>query len=166
MSDIGKLQGNKPASSQATVGANVWAETEAAERAMHQGAATAQQGARVAGEAARQGADATADVTRQGAKAGIEAMRRASTESQAGIARAIAEAKAEAAVEARAADERLEAQLAQAEQRIHAARNAAVGALREVALETAHSVVTRLTGHAANDGALSVAVDGAIAARG
>ncbi len=78
MSDISKLQGNKPASSQATVGANVWAETEAAERAAHQGAATAQHGARVAGEAARQGADATADVTRQGAKAGIEAIRRAS----------------------------------------------------------------------------------------
>ena len=77
MSDIGKLQG-KPATSHATVGANVWPETEAVEQAAHQGAATAQQGARVAGEAARQGADATADVTRQSAKAGMEAIRRAS----------------------------------------------------------------------------------------
>ena len=49
MSDINKLQGSKPASSQATVGANVWAETEVAERALHQGAAAGQQGARVAG---------------------------------------------------------------------------------------------------------------------
>lgn len=43
---------------------------------MHQGAAAAQQGARVAGEAARRNADATADVTRQGAKTGVEAIRR------------------------------------------------------------------------------------------
>ena len=78
MSDINKLQGARPASTQATVGANVWAETEAAERTMHQDAATAQQGARVAGETARRGADATADVTRQGAKAGVEAIRRVS----------------------------------------------------------------------------------------
>ncbi len=78
MSDINKLQGARPASTQATVGANVWAETQAAERVVHQSAAAAQQGARVAGEAARQGADATADVTRQGAKAGVEAIRRVS----------------------------------------------------------------------------------------
>ena len=78
MSDINKLQGNRPASSQATVGANVWAETEAAERAVHQNAAAAQRGARAAEEAARQGADTTADVTRQGAKAGVEAIRRVS----------------------------------------------------------------------------------------
>lgn len=76
MSDINKLHDAKPASSHATVGANVWAETEAAEQAVRQGAATVQQGARATGEAARQGADATADVTRQGAKAGVEAMRR------------------------------------------------------------------------------------------
>lgn len=78
MSDINKLQGARPASSQATVGPNVWAETEAAEQAAHQGAAAAQHGARVAGEAARRGVDATADVARQGTKAGVEAMRRVS----------------------------------------------------------------------------------------
>ena len=78
MSDINKLQGDRAASSQATVGANVWAETKAAEQVVHQSAATAQQGARAAGEAARQGTDATADVTRQGAKAGVEAIRRVS----------------------------------------------------------------------------------------
>ena len=76
MSDINKLHGAKPASSHATVGTNVWAETEAAEQAMHQGTATVQQGARATGEAARRGVDATADVTRQGTKAGVEAMRR------------------------------------------------------------------------------------------
>ena len=74
MSDINKLQGARPASTQAAVGANVWAETEAAKQAIHQNAAAAQQGTRVAGEAARQGAD----VTRQGAKAGVEAIRRVS----------------------------------------------------------------------------------------
>ena len=74
MSDINKLQGARPASSQATVGANVWAETKAAEQIVHQNAAAAQQGARGAEEAARRGAD----VTRQGAKAGVEAIRRAS----------------------------------------------------------------------------------------
>ena len=74
MSDINKLQGARPASSQATVGANVWAETQAAEQAIHQGAAAAQQGTRAAEETARRGAD----VTRQGAKAGIEVIRRAS----------------------------------------------------------------------------------------
>lgn len=78
MSDINKLQGARPVSTQATVGANVWAETEAAEQAAHQNAAAAQQGARVAGETARRGADATADVTRQGAKAGVETIRRVS----------------------------------------------------------------------------------------
>lgn len=78
MSDIDKLQGARPVSTQATVGANVWAETEAAEQAVRQSAAAAQQGARVAGETARRGADATADVTRQGAKAGVEAIRRVS----------------------------------------------------------------------------------------
>lgn len=78
MSDINKLQGSKPSTSQATVGAKAWAETQAAGHTMHQGGAAAQQGARVAGDVARQGADATADVTRQGAKAGVEAIRRAS----------------------------------------------------------------------------------------
>lgn len=78
MSDINKLQGAKPASSQATVGANVWAETAATEQAVHRETAAAQGGAHVVGEAARRGADATADVTRQGAKAGVEAIRRAS----------------------------------------------------------------------------------------
>ena len=57
MSDINKLHGGKPASSHATVGTNVWAETEAAEQAVHQSTATVQQGARATGEAARRGAD-------------------------------------------------------------------------------------------------------------
>ncbi len=77
MSDINKLQDTKTNSSQATVGASVWAETQAAENAAHQGAAVAQQHARATAEAVRRGADATADVTRQGTQAGVEAMRRA-----------------------------------------------------------------------------------------
>jgi len=72
MSDINKLHGAKPASSHATIEANVWAEMEAAEQAVHQRTATVQQGTRATEEAARRGADAT----REGAKAGVEAMRR------------------------------------------------------------------------------------------
>ena len=94
------------------------------------------------------------------------ATRRANTESQAAIASAVAQAKAEAAEQARAADARLDAQLAAAEERIYAARSAAMGALREVATETASVVVARLTGRAADHALLSSAVGSALAVRG
>ena len=94
------------------------------------------------------------------------ATRRASTESQAAIAAAVAQAKAEAAQQARAANEQLDAQLHEAERRIAAARTAAMGALREVAAETASVVVARLTGRPADQQAVAGAVDTALAARG
>lgn len=75
-----------------------------------------------------------------------EGSRKANTEAQAAIAQAVAQAKAEAAEQARLANERLDAQLAEAETRIQAARTAAMGTLREVATETAGAVVDRLTG--------------------
>lgn len=95
-----------------------------------------------------------------------EAMRRASTEAQMAIATSVAQAKAEAAEQARSANEQLDAQLAQAEQRIHAARTAAMGALRDVATETAGAVIARLTGRAADTAAVDGAVGHALAARG
>lgn len=91
--------------------------------------------------------------------------RRASTEAQAAIAGAVAQAKAEAAEQARSANERLDAQLHEAEQRIGNARTAAMGALREVATETASSVVARLTGLPADEARVSRAVADVLAAR-
>ena len=91
--------------------------------------------------------------------------RRASTEAQAAIAGAVAQAKAEAAEQARSANERLDVQLHEAEQRIAAARSSAMGALREVATETAASVVARLTGQPADEGRVSQAVGDVLAAR-
>ena len=91
---------------------------------------------------------------------------RASTESQTAIASAIAQAKSEAAEQARVADARLDEQLAAAEQRIQAARTAAMGALRDVAIDTAGAVVARLTGRPADPASVSAAVGTALAARG
>ena len=93
------------------------------------------------------------------------ATRRASTEAQAAIASAMSQAKAEATEQARVANERLDAQLAQAEQRIAAARGAAMGALRDVATETAGVLLARLTGHPADPAAVDGAVGSALSAR-
>lgn len=94
-----------------------------------------------------------------------EAGRRASAEAQAAISNAIAQVKAEAQEQSRAADERLNQQLEDAEKRIGEARRAAMGALREVARDTAGALVTRLTGHAPDPSAVQRAVEGAMAAR-
>ncbi len=94
-----------------------------------------------------------------------EASRRANAEAQAAIASAIAQAKSEALEQSRAADERLGQQLAKAEHRIADARRAAMGALREVARDTAGALVTRLTGHTPDPSAIEGAVGAAMAAR-
>ena len=60
---------------------------------------------------------------------------------------------------------RLDAQLAAAEQRIDAARTAAMGALRQVAAETADVMVARLTGQPASAATVAAAVNVAMAAR-
>ena len=93
-----------------------------------------------------------------------EAGRRASAEAQAAINNAIAQVKAEAQEQSRAADERLNKQLEEAEKRIGEARRAAMGALREVARDTAGALVTRLTGQAPDSSAVQGAVEGAMAA--
>lgn len=90
---------------------------------------------------------------------------RASSEAQSRINAAVTQAKAEAAEQARQANERLDAQLAEAEQRIGAARASAMGALRQVATETAGVVVSRLIGQQPDQAAVQAAVDHALAAR-
>ena len=94
-----------------------------------------------------------------------EATRRAHAEAQAAIAAALAEAKEAAAGEAAQFNQRLEAQLAAAEQRIAEARAGAMGALRQVAAETAQSLLGRLTGRAPEPRLVDAAVGSALAAR-
>jgi len=95
-----------------------------------------------------------------------EATRRASTQAQTAIAEAVAKAKAEAADQARSANEQLDAQLGAAEQRIAAARASAMGALRDIARETASAVVSRLTGQVPDPAILEEAVGDIVATRG
>lgn len=85
---------------------------------------------------------------------------------QSAISDAVAQAKAAAAEQAHTANARLDAQLAEAELRIGASRSAAMGALRDVAIETASVVVARLTGAAADPATVSREVGHALAARG
>ncbi len=91
--------------------------------------------------------------------------RSASAEAQAQVAAASDAAKREAAEQARIAGEHLEKQLADAEQSIAAARKDAMGALRQVASETATAVVSRLTGHAPDPAHVDAAVGTAMTAR-
>ena len=80
------------------------------------------------------------------------ATREAHAAAQARIAEAVGRARAEAAEQARIANQRLDAQLGEAEARIGQARQAAMGALRDVARETTEAIVTRLIGHPADGG--------------
>ncbi|MDQ2763977.1 MAG: F0F1 ATP synthase subunit B [Pseudomonadota bacterium] len=101
--------------------------------------------------------------------------RSASAEAQAQVAKASDAAKREAAEQARVDGEQLDRQLAEAEQRISAARKEAMGALRQVATDTAAAVVSRLTGQVPDSARIDAAVgdimsrggadDGALAAR-
>jgi F-type H+-transporting ATPase subunit b len=91
---------------------------------------------------------------------------RARGEAQAAINAAVDRAKQEAAAQAAVLNERLEAQLHEAEQRIAQARSSAMGALRQVATETTSTVIQRLTGTAPDTRAIEGAVGSALAARG
>ncbi|MBP0494292.1 F0F1 ATP synthase subunit B' [Roseomonas sp. SG15] len=71
---------------------------------------------------------------------------RARAEAQASIAAAAAAAQADAAKRGEALAERLNAQITEAETRIGAARDAAMGALREAAADAAGALVQRLAG--------------------
>jgi F-type H+-transporting ATPase subunit b len=91
---------------------------------------------------------------------------KARAEAQASINAALDKAKAEAAQQGAVLNQRLERQLAEAETQIAAARTAAMGALRQVATDTAATVVTRLTGTAPDATRLNNAVGTALASRG
>ena len=95
-----------------------------------------------------------------------DAIRSAQAGAQTEINRAIDAAKAAAAQQSARLNERLDRQLASAEQQIGAARAAALGALRQVATETATTLIGRLTGTAPDRGALDAAVGAELAARG
>jgi F-type H+-transporting ATPase subunit b len=94
------------------------------------------------------------------------ARKKAYAQSQAEIADATARAKAQAAARAAEQDARLDAKLAESEAQIHRARTAALGALREVATETAQAVVARLTDGHADHTRIDAAVGDLLAERG
>ncbi len=108
-------------------------------------------------------AKAAADTARDAVTA---ARHQAAAEGQAAITAATDRAKAAAAAQAATLNAALDAQLAQAEQQIAAARGAAMGALGEVAAETAGALITRLTGKRASPDHLAGAVGTVMAARG
>ncbi len=91
---------------------------------------------------------------------------KARSEAQAAINAALDEAKQAAAAQAAAANERLEKQLQDAEAQIAAARTAAMNALRQVATDTAETVILRLTNAPADPQRLNNAIATALAARG
>ncbi len=95
-----------------------------------------------------------------------DATRQAQNAAHTEIASAVAKAKEQAAAQAATLNERLDKQLAEAEQQIANARAAALGALRQVATDTAVAVVSRLTGTAADRQSVDHAVAAALAARG
>lgn len=82
---------------------------------------------------------------------------------------AIAEAKAQAALEREKrladADVRINARVSEAESRIATARAEAGDSLRQVAVETTETLVTKLTGAAPSPAAVAAAVDTALARR-
>ena len=90
---------------------------------------------------------------------------RARAEAQASINAALDVAKQEAAARTAVLNERLEKQLKDAEAQIAAARGAAMRALREVATDTAATVIGRLTGAAPDQQRLDGAIGAALAAR-
>lgn len=94
-----------------------------------------------------------------------QATREAHAEAQAQIAQSLESAKAAAAVGAAELNARLDTQIAASEARIDAARKAALAALGQVATDTAHAVVDRLTAGAVPAKVVDRAVQAAVAAR-
>ncbi|MFH5923140.1 hypothetical protein [Roseomonas xinghualingensis] len=89
---------------------------------------------------------------------------RARAEAQASIAAATQAAQAESAARAEALAARLNKQIAEAESRIGAARDTAMGALREVATDATEAMVQRLAG-VSDKAAVAAAVQRELAAR-
>jgi F-type H+-transporting ATPase subunit b len=101
----------------------------------------------------------------EAAKQVAEATARARAEAQASINTALDAAKQESASRIAALNERLEKQLKEAEGQIDAARSAAMSALRQVATETAATVIGRLTGAPPDQGRLDGAIGAALASQ-
>jgi F-type H+-transporting ATPase subunit b len=93
-------------------------------------------------------------------------LQRSRAEAHGQINQAVDQAKAAAATQAAALNARLEAQLKAAEARINEARAAAMGALHQVATDTATTVIARLTGASPDPRRVDVAVAAALTARG
>jgi F-type H+-transporting ATPase subunit b len=108
-------------------------------------------------------AKASADA---GMREADQATARARAEAQAAINAAADEAKRAAAAQAEVQNARLERQLHESEAQIVQARASAMSALRQVATDTAATVVTRLTGTAPDADRLDGAIGSALAARG
>ncbi len=94
-----------------------------------------------------------------------EATRAAHAAAQAEVARAVDEAHKASLAQAAELDAKFEAQLAEAEKRIEAARTSALGALRQVATETTQVIIDRLTGTSFDHAHIEAAVGTAMAAR-
>jgi F-type H+-transporting ATPase subunit b len=95
-----------------------------------------------------------------------QATAKAKSDSQAAINAALEDAKHAAATQSEALNTRLEKQLRDAEAQIAEARASAMSALRQVATETAATIVTRLTGSAPDAGQLDHAIGSVMTARG
>ncbi len=96
----------------------------------------------------------------------MAAITKARAEAQTAINTALDAAKGAAAEQSATLNARLEKQLSDAEAQITQARAQAMHALREVATETAMTVVTRLTGRAPDPQRLDGAIRSALTARG
>lgn len=107
-------------------------------------------------------AKATADAALAELRA---ATARARAEAQAAIADAVQQANAQAQARSEELNVRLAEQVAAAEARIAASRDAAMGTLRGIATETAGALLTKLVGRA-DPAAVDGAVGRALAARG
>ena len=95
-----------------------------------------------------------------------EATTRARAEAQATINGELEKAKGRIAQQTATLNERLDRQLAEAEAQIAAARASAMGALRQVATDTASTIVNRLTGSSPDRAQVDTAVGDALSARG
>ncbi|MGG5823036.1 F0F1 ATP synthase subunit B' [Falsiroseomonas sp. HW251] len=93
-----------------------------------------------------------------------EATAKARADAQSSIASAMQGAQAEAARRAETLNAKLAKQIEEAETRIAAARDAAMGALRQVSVDTTHNLVAKLTGQA-DATAVNAAVDKVLGAR-
>jgi F-type H+-transporting ATPase subunit b len=100
-----------------------------------------------------------------GIRAAADATAKARSEAQAAINAALESSKQAAALQSATLNDRLDKQLKEAEGQIAAARGAALEALPGVAIDTAVTLVTRLTGAAPDPTRLAGAINAAMAAR-